>query len=297
MTGSTYSNETRSRGGVGRRLSALLMLGASISLTACSEHFFRTFDLDNANSLSIDANQRLILVTQQGGVEGNEFIVCAEPSPDALTARAAAIAASGGYSGVSASLAASSTEEAALIGLRTQTIQLLRDGYYRLCEAYLNGALSREQYNLAVVNVPSTIVAIMAVDAVAGTPTAAPVVVSAGGSTATSNSGEDNAEARASQEGQPTTITVNAETAPAIDEHAAEVLGAAIEFAGATRLPAVCMSYFADPYFIDEYNRNHIDRSEGWRNQLLAHCGTVLDEYLVSESARQAALTQAIVTR
>lgn len=283
MAYSTFWNQARPLGRVGRRLSVLLMLGVSILLSACSQPFFRTFDLDNGNSLSIDANQRLILVTERGGVEGNEFIVCAEPSPDALTARAAAIAASGGYSGVSGSLAASSTQEAALIGLRTQTIQLLRDGYYRLCEAYLNGALSREQYNLALVNVPSTIVAIMAVDAVAGTPTAAPVVVSAGSSSATSNTAEDNSEASASQEGQPTTITVNAETAPAVDENAAAVLGAAIEFAGASRFPAVCLSYLADPYFIDEYNENHFDESEGWRSILLDHCMAEL----VSDLARR----------
>ena len=38
----------------------------------------------------------------------------------------------GGVGGTS-----STSESVASIGLRTQTIQLLRDAYYRLCEAFL----------------------------------------------------------------------------------------------------------------------------------------------------------------
>jgi len=294
MAYSTFWNQARPLGRVGRRLSVLLMLGVSILLSACSQPFFRTFDLDNGNSLSIDANQRLILVTEQGGIDGDDFIICAEPSPDALTARAAAIAASGGYSGISGSLAASSTEEAALIGLRTQTIQLLRDGYYRLCEAYLNGALSREQYNLALVNVPATIIAIMAVDAVAGTPTAPAVVVSAGGSSATGSTGEGTTEASASQEGQPTEITVNAQTAPALGEEAAGVLEAAILTAGESNFPALCMSYFSDPYFFDGGDEEQRAVSVGWRDDLLAHCRAELSEHLVRERERLTARLAAL---
>ena len=51
-----------------------------------------------------------------------------------------------GQKNLAAGLGASSSETSASIGLRTQTITLLRDGLYRLCEAYMNGAVDEIQY-------------------------------------------------------------------------------------------------------------------------------------------------------
>jgi hypothetical protein len=78
---------------------------------------------------------------------------CAEPSPDAISALASSIAGSGELTAekVQAALklqaALSQTETSSFVGIRTQTIQLLRDGMYRLCEAYMSDALDGRSYN------------------------------------------------------------------------------------------------------------------------------------------------------
>ena len=84
-------------------------------------------------------------------------ILCAEPSPDALTAvsntidtelRRKTVLNSEATSELVAGLAGSLSETAQTIGNRTQVVQLLRDALYRACEAYANGALDEFGYAL-----------------------------------------------------------------------------------------------------------------------------------------------------
>src|SRR3546814_5555877 len=59
------------------------------------------------------------------------------------------ISAKGGYPGkASGELAFAMQDGAAFTGIRTQSIQLLRDFGYRLCESYMSGAISAAQYDL-----------------------------------------------------------------------------------------------------------------------------------------------------
>jgi hypothetical protein len=167
-------------------------------LTGCANYIFNRFDIDGSNdSLSIDAKQRVILSTREGGTSRDRKIVCAEPSPDALSAMSAAGSASGaitapqlipGASGQQATqgqpggggfgLAGASSEAVASLAMRTQTVQLLRDGYYRLCEAFMNGAIDQNQYNIVLVNIDRLMVTLMGVDGIAGTRNVAPVTIS-----------------------------------------------------------------------------------------------------------------------
>jgi len=72
-----------------RHFGLVFAVGLGLLLSGCSNYIFQKFDVDEpGNSLSIDAKQRLVFVTHQGGKFHNEKIVCAEPSPDALTAQA-----------------------------------------------------------------------------------------------------------------------------------------------------------------------------------------------------------------
>ena len=166
-------------------------------LMGCANYIFKTFDIDRYNdSVSMDAKQRVILTTHEGGKTRDRKIVCAEPSPDALSAMSASASGSGaiafpsvlpgggtgssGGSGGSGGFAASSNEAAASLAMRTQTIQLLRDGYYRLCEAYMNGAIDQHQYNIVLVNIDRLMVTLLGVDGIAGTRNVAPVAISPG---------------------------------------------------------------------------------------------------------------------
>jgi len=159
-------------------------------LTGCANYIFKTFDIDQSNeSLSLDAKQRVVLVTQQGGKNRDQKIVCAEPSPDALSAIAASASGAaavtipgtggGGTTGGTGGFAGGVSESVASLAMRTQTIQLLRDGYYRLCEAYMNGAIDKHQYNVVLVNIDRLMETLLGIDGIAGTRNVAPVTISA----------------------------------------------------------------------------------------------------------------------
>jgi hypothetical protein len=140
-------------------------LAALMLVAACSEtqEIFRPFDVDKT-SVSADAKQRVILSATRGTNGDSRRIVCAEPSPDAVSAIAASFGANlaasvpistGGQvvkPEVQLAFQRAIAEQVAYIGVRNSTIQLLRDGLYRACEAYLNGAVGDFGYALILSN-------------------------------------------------------------------------------------------------------------------------------------------------
>ena len=165
-----------------RHWGAALAIG-SVALGGCSSTIFKRFDADQG-SVSLDARQRTIISVERGTPPESHRVVCAEPSPDALATMAASAAASAGVSGLpqlpgSAEVASSftSAEQAALIGARNSTIQLLRDGLYRACEAYMNGALGDFGYGLVLVNYGRVMVSLLTADGLAHPPMMPPVVI------------------------------------------------------------------------------------------------------------------------
>ena len=193
---------------------AIMAAGIALAMTAtagCDGAIFRTFDIDAGNSLSIGARQRTVIVTTKGGVEGDRQVVCAEPSPDVFAVRAASASAAlqrgplgvSGATGAAAQQTASagfgfaSSETGAAIN-RTQTIQLLRDGLFRLCEAYMNGAVDETQYNIALANFDKVMANLLAIDGIAGSPIPPAIGISAGQASATVGpDGQQNAVAGA----------------------------------------------------------------------------------------------------
>lgn len=108
------------------------------------------------SSVQTEVDKRIVYRVERDGVR----ITCAEPSPDVakavseafnlggaldVAARGAELPAEGA---ARASLALSTARAEALAQLtnRLATIQLLRDGLYRACEAYANGALTKPSY-------------------------------------------------------------------------------------------------------------------------------------------------------
>jgi hypothetical protein len=141
-------------------------LAAVLLVAACSDtqEIFRPFDIDKT-SVSADAKQRVVLSATRGTNGDSRRIVCAEPSPDATSAIAASL---GGNLAASVPISTGGgqvvtpevqlayqraiAEQVAYIGVRNSTIQLLRDGLYRACEAYLNGAVGDFGYALILSN-------------------------------------------------------------------------------------------------------------------------------------------------
>jgi hypothetical protein len=168
-----------------------------MALAGCNGTIHRKTQLGQDTILAVDARQRLV-VEGKHPVSGQR-IYCAEPSPDAIVAQAASLAsaleAPGAAQGqpIKAALAAGVAESAASIGLRTQTIQLMRDGYYRLCEALVNGQIGPEEYRDIVSNIDGFILTMMAIEQLGDKAFAAPnVAISASNNSGANISGQAN---------------------------------------------------------------------------------------------------------
>lgn len=132
---------------MGRNIFRLVIIGCITGLTACAN--FNTLNrssrlpkggqAEHGKAVHLDAQQRVVLINALGSI-------CAEPSPDAMAAYAGALALGASIPGAGAgSLAGSQQSSVASIGLRTQSITLMRDALYRMCEAYANGAVGPAQ--------------------------------------------------------------------------------------------------------------------------------------------------------
>lgn len=168
---------------------AVVFAGLCGALAACDgSTIYKKSDLGGVQTLSIDAKQRLVLVGTRTEKNGRKTrVVCAEPSPDALVAQAAVLSASGAYKqgstdapSAGGNVGVGLQESASSIGLRTQSIQILRDGYYRLCESYMNSAISTEQYNRVVMNIDTFINVALAIDGLGNAKSAPSVAIGTG---------------------------------------------------------------------------------------------------------------------
>ena len=129
-----------------RRLtSAIVSVALLVVMSGCAnwKSVFHTFQPSEGQSVTIDAKQRAIYAFKKSPMGTSEewTAICAEPSPDALSAISAAADLDASALGKALGASFASQESAASIGLRTQSIQILRDAMYRLCEGYASGAI------------------------------------------------------------------------------------------------------------------------------------------------------------
>ena len=117
----------------------LCAAATALALNGCA--YLTTYQNGLGNpetGVSMDAKQRMLIVNKVG----DQRRMCAEPSPDALSALGASLGGSLlSNSGATAQLAAALGESSSSIGLRTTSIQLMRDAMYRACEAYVSGGI------------------------------------------------------------------------------------------------------------------------------------------------------------
>lgn len=138
---------------------------------------YHTHDFTTDGAAIVDIKQRAIVSSPQG-------IVCAEPSPDALATYAGELAAKSTVAGKTpVELAGAYQEAAAFVGMRSQTIQLLRDQLFRLCEAKMNGVIDTKEYQMLLARNQRYTVALMAIEQLTGS-TQVPIVALASTSSA-----------------------------------------------------------------------------------------------------------------
>lgn len=136
----------------------------------------REFEGGKSTAVFIDAKQRALLSNLDASGRRR---YCAEPSPDALSAFSAkagldlTVAGKGelGYS-------QGFSEAATSIGLRTQSIQLLRDIMFTNCEAYMNEGITEFGLETLQRRFQSTLVAVLAIEQLTGAVKAPAVAIS-----------------------------------------------------------------------------------------------------------------------
>jgi len=159
-----------------RSLCAPFIPGLCLALNGCAylTNYTQPINLRDG-SVSIDVKQRVVFsqsrseFDKSGNRIGAGTVVCAEPSPDALTV----LGASGGLSlnngtGKIGNASLALSESGASIGLRTQSIQLLRDAMYRLCEGYAAGAVSNSDFAAMQRRYQSTMMGLIAIEQLTG---------------------------------------------------------------------------------------------------------------------------------
>lgn len=160
----------------------IFLFATVILVSGCANlnSVYRQFDIADGKGAMVDIKQRAIIVTNDDTFGP---VVCAEPSPDALSAYAAELAGEANVPGeIQASLAAAFQESSSFVGLRTQSIQLLRDSLYRLCEGYMSGALDRPQYDILMRRYQKYMVALLGIEQLTGAVRAPTVTINTEGS-------------------------------------------------------------------------------------------------------------------
>lgn len=180
-------------------------------MTGCAyfTNYTRSVDFQE-RSYALDVKQRVVFAQDRLTLNGEgkqivKRVICAEPSPDALTvisASAGVSAANAISAGVSAAtsnsanqnvnVTAALAEQGAFVGLRTQSIQLLRDTMYRLCEGYAAGAIDEEEFTAMQRRYQSTMMGLLAIEQLTRPVVAAQVVLA---SNATSQAGASAGDA------------------------------------------------------------------------------------------------------
>lgn len=170
----------------------LLSLTTVVILSGCNSLYNKSVQLGPAkegtsnHALLMDIKQRTVITgvrttTKTVGSDKQKVTTvetCAEPSPDAMSAVGQSLSmALETKPGQTLELANSISESAAFTGLRTQSIQLLRDGWYRICEGHMNGSIDTDQYELLARRFQRYTVAILAIEQITGAVKSAPAPV------------------------------------------------------------------------------------------------------------------------
>jgi hypothetical protein len=148
-----------------------LFLLTAIALSGCGnlQRQSRIFQTNQSAGITIDASQRAIYSVAKTDIGGRNWqAFCAEPSPDAISALAASFGLDLTVTGKALGVAAATQDATASIGLRTQTIQLLRDSMYRLCEGYASGALDETGFGRLQRRYQHVMLALLAIESLTG---------------------------------------------------------------------------------------------------------------------------------
>lgn len=138
---------------------SLAVLGGCANISSV----YRRPDLNDGRSMVIDAEQTAIISSN------GAYTLCARPAPDAIAAESGGFTFNGAFTNdQSVDMGGAGGQGVAGIGLRTQSIQLLRDSMYRNCEALQNGAIDSFEFGIMQRRFQTNLIAILAVEQLTG---------------------------------------------------------------------------------------------------------------------------------
>jgi hypothetical protein len=140
----------------------ILLLSAVISGCASMERPVLQHQIANVGTLSTIASRRVVVVNSSFKLKEPyiESAFCAEPPPDVTENIISSLTGKGEVAGeaktntkvaeieaqIRLELAKNFQNVGQVLFKRTQGVQFLRDGLFNLCQAYINGALTKQEY-------------------------------------------------------------------------------------------------------------------------------------------------------
>lgn len=141
--------------------------------------------------LTVDAKQRHLIMSRVGE---DHFRVCAEAAPDVFSALASSGSLTLDAAGSGSGQGGFSLSETAATIERTQTINMLRESFYRTCERYLSGALTKSQFIIQAARDQRVMTSILAIEQLTGAVRPPSTIISGPGTQASAFSGARAAE-------------------------------------------------------------------------------------------------------
>jgi hypothetical protein len=180
------------------RYAALIPACAALILAGCDSNYHANAQIGSTQALLTNADLRLVTDRAVPDGDPTRRAVCTEPPPDiakALSTAQDVSAKAATAAGASGGLTVSNqtAEQAMELAGRVPGVVGLRDGTYRLCEAWSNGAVGDSAYALSLSRYGELLVTLILADAVKGS-THAPSILTASlpseqGGNGTNNSG------------------------------------------------------------------------------------------------------------
>ena len=186
-------------------------------LSGCSR-----YNLGHIEVSELSADERIVFTKND--------ITCAEPSPDAIKSISQAFSGNVfGYGELSSSFATS----VASIGVRTASLQILRDIGYRVCEGLANGVIDEHHYHEIVHGVDDAAVALMAVEGLTGINQAPSATTSSSGSAKTTSTDMSSGTTEAITPAASTSSSPTVDKPQPTPEQAAAVASKVVEIVNA----------------------------------------------------------------
>lgn len=156
-------------------LSATALSGCA-AMNSISWQFDGPDQLGDADVITVDAKQRHLIMDRR--VDG-QLRVCAEAAPDVFSALSSSLTGGFDFTGANqkAEAAAAIAESAATIE-RTQTVNLLRESFYRTCERWLSGAIESDEFHILAARDHRSMVAVLAIEQLTGVVKAQSTIIS-----------------------------------------------------------------------------------------------------------------------